>query len=65
MRPSIAAVQSGPPHWNLPMHGNGASFEQVEVTIKPESQELTATCAPGRRVEDHVASAIIEARKSW
>jgi ubiquinone/menaquinone biosynthesis C-methylase UbiE len=40
-----------------------AGFHQIQVTIKPESRELIATWAPGRGVEDHVASASIEARK--
>jgi arsenite methyltransferase len=40
-----------------------AGFNQIQVTIKPESRELIASWAPGRGVEDHVASAAIEARK--
>ncbi len=40
-----------------------AGFHQIQVTIKPESRELIATWAPGRGVENHVASASIEARK--
>ncbi|MDR3532883.1 MAG: arsenite methyltransferase [Rhodopila sp.] len=40
-----------------------AGFQQIEVTVKPESRELIATWAPGRHVEDYVASALIEARK--
>jgi len=35
----------------------------VRVTVKPESRALIATWAPGRGVEDCVASAIIEGRK--
>ena len=38
-------------------------FVDIRVEIKPESRELIATWAPGRGIEDHVASAIIEARK--
>jgi arsenite methyltransferase len=38
-------------------------FHQIQITIKPESRELIATWAPGSGVEDHVASASIEARK--
>ena len=40
-----------------------AGFEQIKVTIKPESREMIAGWAPGRGIEDHVASASIEARK--
>jgi arsenite methyltransferase len=40
-----------------------AGFEQVKVSVKPESRELIASWAPGRGVEDCVASAFIEARK--
>ncbi len=40
-----------------------AGFEDVRVTLKPESRELVASWAPGRGIEDYVASAIIEARK--
>jgi SAM-dependent methyltransferase len=40
-----------------------AGFVDVRISVKPESRELIATWAPGRGVEDHVASAIIEARK--
>jgi SAM-dependent methyltransferase len=40
-----------------------AGFVDVRVTVKPESSELIAGWAPGRGVENHVASAAIEARK--
>jgi SAM-dependent methyltransferase len=40
-----------------------AGFEEVRVAVKPESRDLVATWAPGRGIEDYVASAIIEARK--
>jgi SAM-dependent methyltransferase len=40
-----------------------AGFVDVRVTPRPESRELIATWAPGRGVEDHVVSAIVEARK--
>jgi SAM-dependent methyltransferase len=40
-----------------------AGFADVRVTIKPESRELIASWAPGRGIEDFVASAVIEARK--
>ena len=41
----------------------GAGFVDVRLTPKPESRELIATWAPGRGIENHIVSAIIEARK--
>jgi SAM-dependent methyltransferase len=38
-------------------------FTDVRVTPKPESRELVASWAPGRGIENFVASATIEARK--
>ncbi|WP_428491468.1 arsenite methyltransferase [Rhodopila sp.] len=38
-------------------------FERINIAVKPESRELIASWAPGRGVEDCVASAFIEARK--
>jgi SAM-dependent methyltransferase len=40
-----------------------AGFTEIAIDAKPESRELIATWAPGRRIEDYVVSAIIEARK--
>jgi SAM-dependent methyltransferase len=40
-----------------------AGFTDVRVTVKPESRDLIATWAPGRGVENYVASAIIEGWK--
>jgi arsenite methyltransferase len=40
-----------------------AGFRDVEVVVKLESRDLVATWAPGRGIEDYVASAVIEARK--
>lgn len=40
-----------------------AGFVQVRVTPKPESREIVATWAPGRGIENYVASATVEARK--
>jgi arsenite methyltransferase len=40
-----------------------AGFVAVSITPKPESRALIATWAPGRNLEDHIVSAIIEARK--
>ena len=45
-------------HW-LTMAG----FVDVRVTPKPESRELIKTWAPGRNLEDHIVSAMVEARK--
>ena len=40
-----------------------AGFVDVCVTPKPESRELIKTWAPGRNLEDHIVSAMVEARK--
>jgi arsenite methyltransferase len=40
-----------------------AGFRDVHVSVKPESRDLVASWAPGRGIEDFVASAIIAARK--
>jgi arsenite methyltransferase len=40
-----------------------AGFVDIRISVKPESCELIETWAPGRAIEDFVASAIIEARK--
>lgn len=40
-----------------------AGFQDVGVTVKPESRDLVAGWAPGRGIENYVASATIEARK--
>jgi arsenite methyltransferase len=40
-----------------------AGFTDIAVTPKPESRELVASWAPGRRIEDYVVSAAITARK--
>ena len=40
-----------------------AGFVDVRVSLKPESRDLVASWAPGRGIENYVASAIIEARK--
>jgi SAM-dependent methyltransferase len=38
-------------------------FVDVHVTPKPESRELIKAWAPGRNIEDHIVSAMVEARK--
>jgi SAM-dependent methyltransferase len=40
-----------------------AGFADVQVTPKPESREMVVNWAPGRGIEDFVASATVEARK--
>ena len=40
-----------------------AGFRDVRIDVKPESREMIAGWAPGRGIEDYVASAIIEGRK--
>lgn len=40
-----------------------AGFIDISITVKPESRDLIATWAPGRGIENFVASAIVEARK--
>ncbi len=40
-----------------------AGFGDVRITVKPESRDLVASWAPGRGIEEYVASAFIEARK--
>ena len=41
----------------------GIGFVDVRVTPKPESRELIKTWAPGRNIENHIVSAMVEARK--
>ena len=40
-----------------------AGFTAIRVSVKPESRELVKDWAPGRGIEDYVASAMIQARK--
>ena len=40
-----------------------AGFVDVRVTPKPESRELIKTWAAGRNLKNHIASAMVEARK--
>ncbi len=40
-----------------------AGFAEIRIAAKTESRELIATWAPGRGIEDFVASAMVEARK--
>ena len=40
-----------------------AGFADVAIAVKPESRETVASWAPGRGIENCVASAMVEARK--
>jgi len=40
-----------------------AGFTSIRVTVKPESRDMIASWAPGRGIENYVASAVIEGRK--
>jgi len=40
-----------------------AGFRDVRIDVKPDSRDMIASWAPGRGIEEYVASAIIEARK--
>ena len=40
-----------------------AEFVDIRVTPKPESRELIKSWAPGRDIENHIVSAMVEARK--
>ncbi|HEX5318465.1 MAG TPA: arsenite methyltransferase [Stellaceae bacterium] len=40
-----------------------AGFVDLRIVAKPESRDVVAGWAPGRGIENHIASAIIEARK--
>ena len=42
---------------------NQIIVRKFNVTVKSESREMVANWAPGRGIENYVASAIIEARK--
>jgi SAM-dependent methyltransferase len=53
-----AAASSQIEHWLI-----AAGFVEIRITVKSESRELVKTWAPGRGIEDYVASAAIEARK--
>jgi hypothetical protein len=40
-----------------------AGFEDIRISIREESRKFVSGCAPGRGLEDIVASAMIEATK--
>jgi SAM-dependent methyltransferase len=53
-----AAASGQIEHWLA-----ATGFIDIRVTVKAESRELVKSWAPGRGIEDYVASAAIEARK--
>lgn len=53
-----AAPEESVRHWL-----EAAGFRDIRICVKPESREMVASWAPGRGIEDYVASANIEARK--
>ena len=56
-------VAGAAPVRDIEMWLQAAGFEQVRIAVRSESRDLVASWAPGRGIEDYVASAIIEARK--
>ncbi|MFO1027738.1 MAG: arsenite methyltransferase [Acetobacteraceae bacterium] len=56
-------VAGAAPSTQVEMWLQAAGFRDIQVTVKEESRDLIATWAPGRGIEDYVASAIVEARK--
>jgi arsenite methyltransferase len=56
-------IAGAAPSTQVAMWLQAAGFSDVRVIVKEESRELVASWAPGRGIEDYVASAIIEARK--
>ena len=40
-----------------------SGFVDIRIDVKPQSREMISGWAPGRGIENHVASAAIEARK--
>jgi len=56
-------VAGAAPSTQIEMWLQEAGFREVRVMVKQESRDLIASWAPGRGIENHVASAIIEARK--
>ena len=56
-------VAGAAPVGDVEMWLQAAGFQDVQVSVKAESRDLIASWAPGRGIEDYVASAIIEARK--
>lgn len=56
-------VAGAAPSMQVEMWLQTAGFGDVRVMVKEENRDLIASWAPGRGIEDYVASAIIKARK--
>jgi arsenite methyltransferase len=56
-------VAGAAPALNITGWLQAAGFHDVRISVKPDSSDLVASWAPGRGIENHVASAIIEARR--
>ncbi len=56
-------VSGAAPVMNIEAWLHAAGFADIRITLKAESHDVVASWAPGRGIEDYVASAIIEARK--
>jgi hypothetical protein len=56
-------VAGAAPAKNITGWLQAAGFRDVRISVKPESRNMVASWAPGRGIEDYVASAIIEGRK--
>ena len=41
-----------------------AGFKDIKITLKGNSRDIIASWAPGTKIEDYVASAVIEAKKA-
>ena len=41
-----------------------AGYTDIKITLKDNSKDIIASWAPGTKIEDYVASAIIEAKKA-
>jgi arsenite methyltransferase len=56
-------VAGAAPSTDVEVWLQAAGFGDVRVTVRDESRDLIASWAPGRGIEEYVASAIIKARK--
>jgi SAM-dependent methyltransferase len=56
-------IAGAAPAHNITGWLQAAGFRDVRISVKQESRDLVASWAPGRGIENYVASAIIEGRK--